>query len=95
MKKLGYLLLILFGTTFLSSCYDEADEVLEIDHLYAVTGISMGGMQTYQWMASYPAFFDKAIPIVGTPKLSIYDGLSYEIFKDILRNAMGRTPRLL
>lgn len=32
MKKLGYLLLILFGTTFLSSCYDEADEVLEIDH---------------------------------------------------------------
>ena len=68
--------------------YKLVTEVLEIDHLYAVTGISMGGMQTYQWMASYPAFFDKAIPIVGTPKLSIYDGLSYEIFKDILRNAM-------
>lgn len=68
--------------------YKLVTEVLEIPHLYAVTGISMGGMQTYQWMATYPTFFDKAIPIVGTPKLSVYDELNYEIFKNVLANEM-------
>ncbi|MGB5942971.1 MAG: alpha/beta fold hydrolase [Leeuwenhoekiella sp.] len=59
---------------------------LGLKHLYGVTGISMGGMQTYQWMASYPDFFDKAIPIVGSPKLSLYDQLNYRIFLNILES---------
>lgn len=66
--------------------YKLVTDILDIDHLHAVTGISMGGMQTYQWMASYPTFIDKAIPIVGSPELSVYDGLNYEIFKNILAN---------
>ena len=63
-------------------------ETLEIDHIYAVTGISMGGMQTYQWMASYPNYFDKAIPIVGTPELSLYEKMNFEIFKQLLNQSM-------
>ncbi len=61
-----------------------ATEVLGLDHLYAVTGISMGGMQTYQWMASYPEFFDRAAPIVGSPRLTSYDGLVFELFQRIM-----------
>jgi homoserine O-acetyltransferase len=53
--------------------YQLATEVLGLQHLRAVMGISMGGMQTFQWIVAYPGFMDKAVPIVGSPKLTSYD----------------------
>ena len=53
-------------------------EVLHLNHLRAVIGISMGGMQTFEWMAAYPDFMDRAVPIVGTPRLMPYDVLLWE-----------------
>lgn len=44
-----------------------------ISRLHAVIGISMGGMQAFQWAVSYPGMLERAIPIVGSPQLTSAD----------------------
>ncbi len=48
-------------------------KVLHIHHLFCVMGESMGGMQTFQWIVSHPGFMKRAVPVVGSPKLTFYD----------------------
>ena len=60
--------------------------VLGIHHLKAVMGISMGGMQTFQWIVAYPEFMDKVIPIVGSPRLAPYDLVLWQTQIDAIMN---------
>jgi len=53
--------------------YRVVTEVLGLHHLHAVTGLSMGGEQTFDWAVAHPDFFDLAVPVLGTPRLTSYD----------------------
>jgi homoserine acetyltransferase len=50
-------------------------EVLHLSHLRAVMGISMGGMQTFEWVVAYPDFMDVAVPMAGSPQSTSFDKL--------------------
>lgn len=50
-------------------------DVLRLTHLHAVIGLSMGGMQAFEWAVVYPDFMDLAIPMAGSPQSTSYDKL--------------------
>jgi homoserine O-acetyltransferase len=45
---------------------------MDINHLVAVAGASMGGMQGIQWAVSYPDFADNIISLTGAARISAW-----------------------
>lgn len=69
--------------------YELVTKVLRLSHLRAVIGVSMGGMQAFQWSVSYPDFMDQVITIVGSPQLAPYDLLHWQTQIDAIMNDRG------
>ncbi len=61
-----------------NSQYRLLTEHLKIKRLYGMIGGSMGGMQVFEWIVSYPDYMEKAITYVGSPKLSSFDLLLWQ-----------------
>jgi homoserine O-acetyltransferase len=59
-------------------------QILRINHVRVVMGVSMGGVQTFQWLVSFPDFMDKAIPIMGSPRLGAYDLVLWQAESDAI-----------
>lgn len=57
-------------------------EVLGFDHVRVVLGVSMGGMQAFEWMVRHPDFMDEAVAIEGTPWLTSFDLLLWTAWID-------------
>lgn len=62
-------------------------EVLGVRKLHAVMGISMGGMQAYEWAVSHPDEVERVVPIVGTPQLTTQDLLLWNAELHLLQGS--------
>ena len=61
-----------------NSQYRLLTEHLKIKKLYGMIGGSMGGMQVFEWIVSYPDYMERAIAYVGSPKLTSFDLLLWQ-----------------
>lgn len=68
------------------SQYKLVTEKLGIHHLYGAIGGSMGSMQVFQWIVSYPDFIDKAVPYVSSPKMTSFDMYLFSIYLQIIES---------
>jgi homoserine O-acetyltransferase len=57
----------------IESQYQLVSRTLQLGHLHAVVGISMGGMQVFEWISTHHGFIDKAVSIVGSPQAQADD----------------------
>ncbi len=64
-------------------------EVLKLPRLHAVLGISMGGMQAFEWAVRYPTFVDAVVPVVGSPQGTAFDRTFLTTLMSVVEN--GRT----
>lgn len=64
--------------------YRMLTECLGVRHLAAVTGTSMGGMETYQWAVSYPDFMDAVVPMVPQPKTTRQGNDIWELARQVI-----------
>lgn len=53
-------------------------EQLGIERLHAVVGISMGGMQAFEWGVRYPDEVGRVVSVEGSPRLTSYDRILWE-----------------
>ena len=64
--------------------YRLVTECLNIRHLVAVTGISMGGNGSMQWAVSYPDFMDAVIPVVPMAQASRQNAFIWELARQAI-----------
>jgi homoserine O-acetyltransferase len=65
-------------------------ETLGIKHLHAILGMSMGGMNAWQWAEAYPDMMDGVMPVVSLPiKVSGRNLLWRRLVVDAIRSDPG------
>jgi len=64
--------------------YEILTQKMNIDHLHAAIGGSMGSFQVFEWLVSYPQFIDKAIPYVCSPRMTSYERLILNFQMDLI-----------
>jgi homoserine O-acetyltransferase len=60
-------------TDMVNSQHGLLTDVLEIPSLHGVVGLSMGGMQAFEWAVRYPGYSGKTSAAIGSPRLPTFD----------------------
>lgn len=64
-------------TDMVNSQHSVLTEVLDIPSLHSVVGLSMGGMQAFEWAVRYPGISGKTVAVIGSPRLPTFDIASW------------------
>lgn len=59
-------------------------EVLGLESLRAVVGISWGALCAFEWATTFPGFAARVVPVAGTPRISPYELLWIDLNRRIL-----------
>ena len=76
------------------SQYQLLTECFEFKHVHMVSGISMGGEQTFEWMMLYPRFADNYLSILGMPWRTAYHQVLMLTYHDILSSVIDDSERV-
>lgn len=66
-----------------------ATEHLKLPQVYAIVGISLGGLQVFEWGVRYPAYAGRLIPITGNPRQAIYGRAFWELIARTCEDALA------
>ena len=69
-----------------TSQYLLVNKRFKLEKVYAIVGGSMGSLQVFKWLVTYPEFMEKAIPYVASPNFTSYDLLYLNTQKDIIES---------
>ncbi len=64
---------------------------LKIDHIDVLVGVSMGGIQAFEWMLAFPEYMNQLIAINGTTKASFYDKVLWNLIVNTIEDADNDT----
>ncbi len=67
-----------------NSQYHLLKNIFGFNKIYGAVGGSMGSMQVFEWITSYPEYIKKAVPYVCTPKSTANDLLQWNIRLEII-----------
>ena len=69
-----------------TSQYLLVNKRFKLEKVYAIVGGSMGSLQVFKWLVTYPEFMEKAIPYVASPNFTSYGLLYLNTQKDIIES---------
>lgn len=64
------------------------EKAFGIRKLHAVVGISMGGMQVFEWAARHGGQVSRAMPVVGSPRLTSFDKFLWSTQRQVILDAL-------
>ena len=70
-----------------NSQYQLLKNHLNIEHIELLIGVSMGGMQAFEWMVAYPEYMNELIAINGTTETSFYDKVLWGTIVTLIADA--------